>query len=316
MPQHWVGRSGSSPGRVLVAVLAVVLAGGAVQPDVATLAASHTGAGAAEAARLQLFDSHGVSAATAQASRLDENHHWETGTLVIPGTLDEDAQVFLYVAQRHGSVWTAAVEGTSEFALLAEQGHAALAGTPSAKLLAPATVSATGTGSASLSLPWAAKETWRLTGGPHSNDGRKKSPWSSLDFGGPKPGMTVRVRAAGSGVVLRPCANLVQIRHSGGWTTSYYHLDKIAVRAGQSVARGAFLGYTSTAAKCGGLATGPHVHFTLLKNGSPVNLRGRTIGGWTVSEGSRQYLGCLTKGSTRRCAPNGSIYNNGAATLQ
>lgn len=317
MPQHWVGRSGSSPGRVLVAVMALVLVGGHVQLDQAALAASRAGAGAADAARQQLTLTFGAAAESAQAARFGGNGHWETGTLVIPGNSDEDAQVFLYVAQRQGAGWTAAVEGSStNFDLLAEQGHAALAGTPSADLLATTTAVAAGAGSTSLSLPWTDGNTWRLTGGPHSYDGRKRSPWSSLDFAGPKPGVSYMVRAAGAGVVVRPCSNLVQVRHSGGWATSYYHLTNIAVRAGQSIARGVLLGYTSTSARCGGLATGPHVHFTLLRYGSPVGISGHTIGGWTVRDGSGQYYGCLIKGGTRKCAPGGSIYNNGATTVQ
>lgn len=308
MPQHWVGRSGSSPGRVLVTLLALILAGGFVQPDLTRITTSVAGSGAAEAALLELGRSHGVAVATVHASRFGGNQRWETGTLVIPA---DEPRVFLYVAQRHGSHWSAAVEGSSDFALLAEQGHAALAGTASAELLATTAVSAAGAGSLSLSLPWAQGETWRLTGGPHTDDGRRNSPLSSIDFAGRKPDMSVKVRAARNGIVVRPCANLVQVRHSGGWTTSYYHLKKIAVRAGQSVARGAFLGYTSTAAGCGGLATGPHVHFTLLKNGSPVTIRGYTIGGWTVREGSAPYLGCLVKGAERRCAPKAWIYNQG-----
>ena len=224
--------------------------------------------------------------------------------------------MFLYVAQLGESSWTAAVEGGTGFDLLAEQGYAALAGTASAELLSTTAVIAAGSGSTSLGLPWADADTWRLTGGPHSDDGRGTSPWSSIDLAGPKAGVSAKVRAAGAGVVVRPCANLVQIRHSGGWTTSYYHLADIRVRAGQGVARGTMLGYTSTAAKCGGQATGPHVHFTLLRYGSPVNIKGHTFGGWTVREGSAQYYGCMVRGDTRRCAPNGQIYNFGTVSAQ
>ena len=82
----------------------------------------------------------------------------------------------------------------------------------------------------------------------------------------------------------------MQIRHGDGWTTSYYHLRKIQVRSGQSISRGALLGYTSTKAGCGGYASGPHVHFSVLKNGSHVNLDGLAIGGWTVREGPGPVL--------------------------
>lgn len=91
MPQHWVGRTGSSRGRMLVAFLALVLAGGHVQLDSAAIAAPLAGSGAAEAARLELFHSHGAVAATARATRFGGNARWETGTLVIPATPDAAA---------------------------------------------------------------------------------------------------------------------------------------------------------------------------------------------------------------------------------
>jgi hypothetical protein len=42
------------------------------------------------------------------------------------------------------------------------------------------------------------------------------------------------------------------------------------------------------------------------------HLANHAIGGWVVRDGSSQYAGCLVKGSKRRCAPNGDVYNNGA----
>ena len=161
-----------------------------------------------------------------------------------------------------------------------------------------------------LSLPWSGGTSWRLTGGPHSNTGSGR-PWSSLDFAGPVPGHSYPVRAAADGVVTRPCGNMVQIRHIDGWQTSYYHLIHIKVRAGQRVKEGQLLGYTSTKAGCGGSATGPHVHFALKHNGSYVNIDGLEIGGWTVREGNSQYVGCLVRGTKKRCAPSGSLYNFG-----
>jgi LasA protease len=160
------------------------------------------------------------------------------------------------------------------------------------------------------SLPWGTGTTWRLTGGPHSNTGRGR-PWSSLDFAGPTAGVSYPVRAAASGVVVRPCRNWVEIRHGNGWQTSYYHLANIKVRAGQHVDRGQVLGYTSTQAGCGGSATGPHVHFSMKHNGDYVNIRGFVLGGWTVREGQTQYAGCLVRYTTRRCAPSGRLMNFG-----
>lgn len=165
-------------------------------------------------------------------------------------------------------------------------------------------------GSPMLSLPWRVGEMWRLTGGPHGHTGNAKAVWSAVDFAGPRAG--TMVRAARDGIVVRPCANLVEIRHADGWMTSYYHLADIAVRAGEHVARGAYLGRTSAQAGCGGSATGPHVHFTLWRYGKPVAIDGHELGDWTVRSGSRQYLGCLVRGAERRCAPSTGVLNNGA----
>jgi len=180
----------------------------------------------------------------------------------------------------------------------------------------PAIQAASGNGAAKLSLPWSAGSSWRMTGGPHNHRGNANGPWSSVDFNGPRSGGSYKVRAARGGVVVRPCKNLVQIRHAKGWMTSYYHLTKIGVRAGERVARGQVLGYTSTRAGCGGSATGPHLHFTLLRYRRLVDLDGHAIGGWTVREGAKQYRGCLVRGDKQRCAPSGAVLNTGAIGAQ
>lgn len=170
--------------------------------------------------------------------------------------------------------------------------------------------------SAALSLPWTKGTAWRLTGGPHNYSGNRAHPWSSLDFAAPTSGTSAKVRAARGGVVMRPCGNLVQIKHDGGWTTAYYHLAYIRVKAGQRVDRGQLLGYTSTRAGCGGYATGSHVHFALLRYGSHVNLDGMSIGGWKVREGKDQYYGCLVRPDKYKCAPSGRVENTGAIGTQ
>ena len=160
------------------------------------------------------------------------------------------------------------------------------------------------------SLPWSQGQIWRLTGGPHSNVGYGR-PWSSLDFAGPIAGHSYPVLAAAAGIVVRPCANWVQIKHINGWETSYYHLVHITVRAGQYVPSGTLLGYTSMQAGCGGSATGPHVHFSIKHNGRYVDIAGIVLGGWTVHDGASQYLGCLVRDGIHRCAPGGHLTNYG-----
>ena len=172
-----------------------------------------------------------------------------------------------------------------------------------------------GDGSARLSLPWRSGDMWRMTGGPHPDSGGRARPWSALDFQ-PKSGESGAVRAARGGVVSRPCANLVRINHGDGWMTSYYHVKNIKVRNGQRVDRGQVLGWTSRRSGCGGYATGPHVHFSLLWKGDYVNIRGTAIGGWTVKEGSQPYEGCLVKDGVRKCAPTASVYNFGVVGAQ
>lgn len=80
------------------------------------------------------------------------------------------------------------------------------------------------------------------------------------------------VRAADGGVVIHAdwmggYGNAVIIDHGNGISTLYAHNSQLLVDEGQSVAKG------QTVARCGstGYSTGPHVHFEVRQNGSPVN---------------------------------------------
>jgi len=323
MPQPWERRTGPAlVASLLTLFVAIVVVGQSGSPS-ASVSYAHANLEppAFLAARASLSERMGDDAAqSAEAVRFGGDGTWQTGTLAVAG---DDPLVFVYVARRTGSGWQAAIEGGPEFGPLARQASVALAGTPSADLLATTSVGggtagvlgaaishSTSPGAAKLSLPWAVGQAWRLTGGPHSNSGAGR-PWSSLDFAGPTAGRSLRVRAARGGVVLRPCRNLVQIRHSGGWETSYYHLAHITVRAGQHVKRGTPLGWTSTKAGCGGWATGPHVHFALKRYGRYVSIAGTAIGGWYVRAGRSPYLGCLVRRHRTHCAPSGRVKNAG-----
>ncbi len=61
--------------------------------------------------------------------------------------------------------------------------------------------------------------------------------------------------------------NYVMLRHPGGWQTLYAHLSSISVKKGQYVARGNRVGLSGNT----GYSTGPHLHFTVYKNGKLVN---------------------------------------------
>jgi murein DD-endopeptidase MepM/ murein hydrolase activator NlpD len=51
--------------------------------------------------------------------------------------------------------------------------------------------------------------------------------------------------------------NLIIIDHNYGFKTSYGHLRKVAVKAGQFIKKGEIIGYTGSS----GLSTGPHLHY-------------------------------------------------------
>lgn len=89
-----------------------------------------------------------------------------------------------------------------------------------------------------------------------------------VDYGTP-------IHAADSGVVvysgwISGYGNAVIIDHGGGISTLYGHNQSLAVSEGQSVSKGAVIAYAGST----GNSTGPHCHFEVDVNGSPVNPMG------------------------------------------
>ena len=82
------------------------------------------------------------------------------------------------------------------------------------------------------------------------------------------------IMATSDGVVIQRgpnggLGNAVEIRHPNGFVTRYGHLSRFAsgVTVGTRVAQGDVIGYVGAT----GLATGPHLHYEMLRNGRHVD---------------------------------------------
>ena len=61
--------------------------------------------------------------------------------------------------------------------------------------------------------------------------------------------------------------NLIVVDHGNGIATAYAHQSSLAASAGQQVGQGQVIGYVGST----GFSTGPHLHFEVRVNGSPVD---------------------------------------------
>ena len=103
---------------------------------------------------------------------------------------------------------------------------------------------------------------------------KRRKMHNGMDFAAPRG---YRIKAADSGYILfsgfkRGYGNVTIINH--GWnkkkkkiSSLYAHQWKILVRKGQFVKKGQLIGYVGST----GYSTGPHLHFEIRENGTPVN---------------------------------------------
>ena len=119
---------------------------------------------------------------------------------------------------------------------------------------------------------------WPIRGWITSSYGYRSDPFggprqfhSGLDIGGV---MGAPVRAALSGRVVfvgynEVMGNYIVISHHAGYRTLYGHLNQTHVKSGDYVRTGDRIGEVGST----GLSTGPHLHFTVYKNGRTTNPR-------------------------------------------
>ena len=97
-------------------------------------------------------------------------------------------------------------------------------------------------------------------------------------WGGFHPGIDIGIpegtpiHAAAAGTIIycgweSGYGNLVVIDHHNGLATAYGHQSRIAVSCNQDVQQGDVIGYSG----CTGFCTGPHLHFEVRVNGTPVD---------------------------------------------
>lgn len=81
------------------------------------------------------------------------------------------------------------------------------------------------------------------------------------------------IKAADNGVVITAeyqengYGNIIIIDHNNGFVTYYAHLNTIGVQVGDVVQKGAVIGELGNT----GRSTGPHLHFEVRENGTPIN---------------------------------------------
>jgi len=111
---------------------------------------------------------------------------------------------------------------------------------------------------------------WPVSGPVTSPFGMR---WGRMHEGidiGAAYGTPIHAAAAGTVIYagwLGGYGNLAVIDHGGGLATAYGHQSAIAVANGQQVSQGQTIGYVG----CTGHCFGPHLHFEVRVNGTPVD---------------------------------------------
>jgi LasA protease len=160
-----------------------------------------------------------------------------------------------------------------------------------------------------LELPFPRNLIWTYTGGPHTGWGTGE-PFAAIDFapqtdrsGCFVPTDEQFATAMADGLVVRSDQDglVLDLDNDGdertGWVIYYLHLAaKGRAPLGAELHTGEAIGYPSCE---GGRVTGTHVHVARKYNGEWILADGTlpfNLDGWITHDGSRAYLGTLTKG--------------------
>jgi LasA protease len=175
-----------------------------------------------------------------------------------------------------------------------------------------------------LQLPFQSDQTWYYTGGPHTGWGTGE-PLAAVDFAPPSDASGCFIAneknfatAMADGLVVRSNIDglALDLDEDGdertGWVIYYLHLAaKQRVPLGTDLKAGDLIGYPSCE---GGHATGSHVHIARKYNGEWIVADSAIpfkMSGWITHNGTREYLGTLTKGgATVTACECGDLYTS------
>lgn len=253
---------------------------------------------------------------------------WARGYVVVMPDGEESLNLWVFIANQNEEGWTVAIEGQPEYNELLDvipQSLRASYMLPVQEVDSSAAPTSDPTPQAltawinqpELSMPWSTSIQWKLTGGPHNDNGSSTRPWSALDFSpGTSGNWRVRASAPGTARISSSCPSTVIIDHANGWQTGYAHLSNVKVVNGQTgITRGMELG-TTAGLNCSGVkAFAAHTHFTLRKSGVFQEWNGRYIGGFYVRDGSAPYNGCLERVSDKKKYCQWSVLPSNAGTV-
>jgi murein DD-endopeptidase MepM/ murein hydrolase activator NlpD len=128
------------------------------------------------------------------------------------------------------------------------------------------------------------------------------------------------VVAVSSGTVVFAGINggngrMVHLRHGNGFESQYLHLSSISVRRGARVSQGQLIGRVGST----GLATGPHLHYALKKNGvniNPVTAHRAMPPGDPIPSGDRLRFQEAWDGASATFAPPAALTASDASDLR